>query len=186
MKSPSPSSSESSYKPDAVSDTGDFGLMQINVCNHRWLYEELGITDVMDPEQNIKAGIYILGQAFQKYDDPIKLAAYNMGDSGMKAAWSKNQHSSKYNRAVLETAQASKGAVNELEDSQSILIAAIWIAESSRPVSADSSPRWHWSRPVPARGYYALEASGLSCWASLLAFHIINTFSRCSRTTERR
>ena len=41
---------ESSYQPDAVSDTGDFGLMQINICNHRWLYEELGITDVMDPE----------------------------------------------------------------------------------------------------------------------------------------
>lgn len=58
---------ESSYQPDAVSDTGDFGLMQINVCNHRWLYEELGITDVMDPEQNIEAGLYILGQAFRKY-----------------------------------------------------------------------------------------------------------------------
>ena len=98
---------ESSYKPDAVSDTGDFGLMQINVCNHRWLYEELGITDVMDPEQNIEAGLYILGQAFQKYDDPDKaLMAYNMGDSGMKAAWSKGQHSSKYSRAVLETAQS--------------------------------------------------------------------------------
>ena len=63
---------ESSYQPDAVSDTGDFGLMQINICNHRWLYEELGITDVMDPEQNIEAGLYILGRAFQKYDDPDK------------------------------------------------------------------------------------------------------------------
>ena len=72
---------ESSYKPDAVSDTGDFG----------------------------EAGIYILGQAFQKYDDPDKaLMAYNMGDSGMKAAWSKGQHSSKYSRAVLETAQSLK------------------------------------------------------------------------------
>jgi soluble lytic murein transglycosylase-like protein len=100
---------ESSYQPDAVSDTGDFGLMQINICNHRWLYEELGITDVMDPEQNIEAGLYILGQAFQKYDDPDKaLMAYNMGDSGMKAAWSKGQHSSKYSRAVIETAQALK------------------------------------------------------------------------------
>ena len=98
-----------SYQPDAVSDTGDFGLMQINICNHRWLYEELGITDVMDPEQNIEAGLYILGRAFQKYDDPDKaLMAYNMGDSGMKSAWSKGQHSSKYSRAVIETAQALK------------------------------------------------------------------------------
>ena len=83
---------ESSYQPYAVSDTGDFG-----------------ITDVMDPEQNIEAGLYILGRAFQKYDDPDKaLMAYNMGDSGMKAAWSKGQHSSKYSRAVIETAQALK------------------------------------------------------------------------------
>lgn len=29
--------------------------------------------------------------------------AYNMGDSGMKSAWSKGQHSSKYSRAVIET-----------------------------------------------------------------------------------
>ena len=66
---------ESSYQPDAVSDTGD----------------------------------YILGRAFQKYDDPDKaLMAYNMGDSGMKAAWSKGQHSSKYSRSVIETAQALK------------------------------------------------------------------------------
>ena len=92
---------ESSYQPDAVSDTGDFGLMQINICNHRWLCEELGITDVMDPEQNIEAGLYILGQ-------DKALMAYNMGDSGMKAAWSKGQHSSKYSRAVIETAQALK------------------------------------------------------------------------------
>ena len=34
--------------------------------------------------------------------------AYNMGDSGMKAAWSEGQHSSKYSRAVIETAQALK------------------------------------------------------------------------------
>ena len=65
--------------------------------------------DVMDPEQNIEAGLYILGRAFQKYDDPDKaLMAYNMGDSGMKSAWSKGQHSSKYSRAVIETAQALK------------------------------------------------------------------------------
>ena len=62
-----------------------------------------------DELQNIEAGLYILGRAFQKYDDPDKaLMAYNMGDSGMKAAWSKGQHSSKYSRAVIETAQALK------------------------------------------------------------------------------
>lgn len=72
-------------------------------------YMEVQPEAEQEPEQNIEAGLYILGQAFQKYDDPDKaLMAYNMGDSGMKSAWSKGQHSSKYSRAVIETAQALK------------------------------------------------------------------------------
>ena len=37
----------------------DYGLMQINDCNHEWLETELGITDRYDPRQNIRAGCYI-------------------------------------------------------------------------------------------------------------------------------
>ena len=104
---------ESSYKPDAVSDTGDFGLMQINVCNHRWLYEELGITDVMDPEQNIEAGLYILGRAFQKYDDPDKaLMAYNMGEGGARSAWDSGITSTDYSKAVKEAMETWECTVN--------------------------------------------------------------------------
>ena len=42
---------ESRFDPDAVSGTGDYGLMQINEVNHEWLLEQ-GI-DPMTPTGNI-------------------------------------------------------------------------------------------------------------------------------------
>lgn len=100
---------ESGYRTDVKSITNDYGLMQINACNHKWLAEELGLTDMMDPYQNITAGVYILGQAFEKYEDPNQaLMAYNMGDAGMREAWKQGVHSTKYSRAVIETASLLK------------------------------------------------------------------------------
>ena len=49
-------SKESGYTEDAVSGTGDYGIMQINTVNHEWLREELGITDFLDAEQSKPAG----------------------------------------------------------------------------------------------------------------------------------
>ncbi|HHU55928.1 MAG TPA: lytic transglycosylase domain-containing protein, partial [Acholeplasmataceae bacterium] len=54
---------ESNFKPNAVNvnsnNTKDVGLFQINSFNHKWLSEELGITDFADPYQNIDAGIFM-------------------------------------------------------------------------------------------------------------------------------
>jgi len=181
---------ESSYQPDAVSDTGDFGLMQINVCNHRWLYEELGITDVMDPEQNVEAGLYILGQAFQKYDDPDKaLMAYNMGDSGMKAAWSKGRHSTAAQSSRRRRVSSERNTKWTGRFTERFSLRPSGLQKSSRPESAALSPRWHWFRPATQRAATTLSAvSGLSCSASLCWRSTSSTthFSRCSRTTERR
>lgn len=97
---------ESSYRSWAVSSTDDYGLMQINACNHEWLEEELGIADMMDPYQNIDAGTYILGKAFKNYGNPHQaLMAYNMGDDGVSRAWNEGHRSSAYSRAVMEAAR---------------------------------------------------------------------------------
>ena len=52
---------ESTYNSLAVghnnNGTTDSGLMQINSCNKDWLTEVLGITDFMDPKQNIECGV---------------------------------------------------------------------------------------------------------------------------------
>ena len=63
---------ESSYNPDAENGIC-FGLMQIHQMNFEWLEEELadyGVTDIRNnPEDNIKAGAYLLGRYIAKYDN---------------------------------------------------------------------------------------------------------------------
>ena len=49
-------SKESGYTADAVSGTGDYGIMQINTVNHEWLREELWITDFLDAEHRRRHG----------------------------------------------------------------------------------------------------------------------------------
>lgn len=96
-------SKESSFMPDGISSTNDYGLMQINACNHEWLTEELGITDFIDPYENIKAGLFILRGLFEKYDSTSKvLMAYNMGENGASKLWEQGIFESNYSKDVLK------------------------------------------------------------------------------------
>ena len=94
---------ESQYDASVVSTTNDYGLMQINKINHEWLSEELGITDYLDEKQNINAGVYILGNLFEKYQDTSKvLMAYNMGESNAKKLWKDGIYESRYSRKIMQ------------------------------------------------------------------------------------
>lgn len=67
---------ESSFNPNAVSNAGAKGLMQIMDFNSR----AMGVTNPFDPAQNIDAGARILKGQLAKYGDLTKaLAAYNAG-----------------------------------------------------------------------------------------------------------
>lgn len=95
-------SKESGYTADAVSGTGDYGIMQINTVNHEWLREELGITDFLDAEQSIDAGTEMLARLSEKYSDPHKvLMAYNMGEGGAAKLWAQGITSSEYSRDIM-------------------------------------------------------------------------------------
>lgn len=90
---------ESSWKPDAVSGTNDYGLMQINENNHEWLKEILGITDFLDPYQSMDAGIYMMSCFLTKYSDvQTALVCYNMGEGKVKEGIT----SSKYTNGVVK------------------------------------------------------------------------------------
>lgn len=91
---------ETHFDPDAVSGAGDYGLMQINTCNHEWLAEK-GI-DVMTHEGNIEAGIYIISQHLEKYGEPeLALMAYNCGPTGAKRLWDAGTYQTDYSRKVM-------------------------------------------------------------------------------------
>lgn len=97
---------ESSYDVQAVSKDGrDHGLFQIRDVNNERLEAAIGVTDMYDPYQNIRAGLFMLRELFEKYDDPRKvLMAYNMGEYGASILWEQGVFDTTFTRRVLTTA----------------------------------------------------------------------------------
>ena len=94
---------ESGFDPEAVSQTDDYGLMQINAVNHEWLNEEYRCADMMNPYQNVFCGVSIIGSYIERYDGDLTkaLMAYNMGDSGAQEAWSNGVTCTSYAADIL-------------------------------------------------------------------------------------
>lgn len=91
---------ETHFDPDAVSPTGDYGLMQINEINHEWL-REIGL-DPLTYAGNIEAGIYIISGHIQAYGDiELALMAYNSGPSGARRLWDAGEYHTGYSRKVM-------------------------------------------------------------------------------------
>ena len=72
---------ESSFRPSVIGDGGNsFGLMQIQP---RWWSETMereGVTNLLDPLQNIRCGCAILRELKDKYGTEYRaLQAYNTG-----------------------------------------------------------------------------------------------------------
>lgn len=74
---------ESSYNHSAVGDSGDsVGLMQIQEKWHRERMNRLGVTDLLDPMQNVSVGIDYIAELLSKYPLESALTAYNSGSPG--------------------------------------------------------------------------------------------------------
>lgn len=90
---------ESGFTVNTISETNDYGLMQINKCNHDWLGKELGNNDFLDPYNNIEAGVYIMSDFLHKYNDvQTALVCYNRGESAVK----NGTYSTSYSRGILQ------------------------------------------------------------------------------------
>ncbi len=77
---------ESSFDPEAVSDAGAIGLMQIMPDTFRWLQtktpekEKLSSEALYDPETNIKYGAFFLSLLLKEFEDTrLVAAAYHAG-----------------------------------------------------------------------------------------------------------
>lgn len=106
---------ESNFKANVISRTNDYGLMQINKVNHKWLKKELGVTDFLDAKQNILCGVYILSGHLKSVDGDIHkaLMQYQFGIAGAKRLWRKNIYSSNHSRNVVKLYEQYKGNGND-------------------------------------------------------------------------
>lgn len=76
---------ESGFNPDAVSDVGARGLMQIMEETFDWIKYKLGdeetvYSDMFSPEDNIRYGCYLLGYLYDEFGNiDATMAAYHAG-----------------------------------------------------------------------------------------------------------
>lgn len=75
---------ESSYQANVMGDGGNsFGLMQIQPRWHQGRMDKLGVTDLLDPYQNVTVGIDYLAELLERGKGlEWALMAYNAGPSG--------------------------------------------------------------------------------------------------------
>ena len=73
---------ESAFNPNAVSNRGAVGLMQLRPATAR----RYGVANAFDPEQNIKAGVHYLRDLMKRYGNNLELtlAAYNAGEDAVE------------------------------------------------------------------------------------------------------
>lgn len=73
---------ESTYDPSNIGDGGEsYGLMQVQPKWHSERMERLGVTDLLDPYQNVTVGIDYLCELLSRYDGDVAkaLVGYNQG-----------------------------------------------------------------------------------------------------------
>ena len=73
---------ESGYNPNAISDKGAKGLMQLMPSTA----QALGVEDAFNPQQNISGGVRYFKRLVNRFDGDIKLAlaAYNAGSKKVR------------------------------------------------------------------------------------------------------
>lgn len=81
---------ESKYDPDVISESNDYGIAQINKCNHKWLSSKLGITNFLDAKQSILCNIYLMSNNLKKYSVESSLFCYNTGSPNGSNTYSRN------------------------------------------------------------------------------------------------
>ncbi len=96
---------ESNFNSKAVhqntNGTTDSGLMQINDIAKEHIKKSFGVTNLMDPKQNIKAGIGILSDYLKDYNLNDAVMAYALGETGMSNARKSGRTSTKATSEIL-------------------------------------------------------------------------------------
>lgn len=78
---------ESGFNPSAISSAGAIGVMQLMPATAA----QLGVTNPMDPQQNISGGVRYLSMLLSEFGDPVEaVAAYDWGPGNVSNAIAAN------------------------------------------------------------------------------------------------
>ena len=99
---------ESGYKPNAISNKGAVGLMQIMPSTAEWVGEKLDIAIneeiLKNPKTNIFIGTYYLKYLLDKFGDmKTALIAYNAGEGNVISWLNDNKYSAMINNRTVLT-----------------------------------------------------------------------------------
>lgn len=97
---------ESDFQADAIGDSGEaFGLLQVQPRWHQERMDKLGVTDLLDPQQNVAVAVDYLAELIDR-DNGLEwaLMAYNAGATGASKGFG-----SDYAAEVLENSENLKG-----------------------------------------------------------------------------
>ena len=92
---------ESNYDTNALSETEDYGLMQINSINHEYYESIYGEVDWLNPYDNMRVGTDILENLYDIFSGNTAkiITAYHLGVSGSLEV---NPYEVDYTKSVLE------------------------------------------------------------------------------------
>ena len=105
---------ESNFNPELISCTDDFGLMQVNKVNFEEVERELGLTNMLDPYQGAKAGIFLLSKLKWNESEHQMLMAYNIGVAGAQKLWEQGIYETDYSKKVLKAKELIGGTQYEI------------------------------------------------------------------------
>lgn len=101
---------ESQYDPNVIGDSGEsFGLMQVQPKWHEDRMNRLGVTDLLDPYQNVLVGIDYLAECVREYKTiENALTVYNAGANGAYELYFSKGIVSPYALDVMEIMEREK------------------------------------------------------------------------------
>lgn len=105
---------ESDFNPELILSTDDFGLMQVNKINFEEVERELGLTNMLDPYQGAKAGIFLLSKLKWNESENQMLMAYNIGVAGAQRLWEQGIYETDYSKKVLKSKELIGGTQYEI------------------------------------------------------------------------
>ena len=94
---------ESGYREDAEND-GCIGLMQVGRRWHQERMERLEVTDLYDPQGNMRVAADYLAELFERFEDAGRVLMVYNGDSSAWGYQRTGDDLSDYARSILEKA----------------------------------------------------------------------------------